>query len=348
MEVAISLLSHFLDSIGCILEDKLDGKKNRCHNAGIVHDILIENRESRSELISSNKLESWLDDIDHGFFHGMMTACMSHLYTSSYKLPRESKIEDREYIELLLTCILHDFYKEYENHDSSLVRVYSKLCSITYSHSNPSESNSTHPLIVSDRIELMRFDDYKEFVDFSKFKPLLNREQDEIVESFYKYIRPKLKLLWIHRNKPWLRHHMEEESKWEFDKVSHYPQTSCGQSGKWGGVESGVYCVHTGSLSMLLDGCFRHVMGILPLSFLSSNANNKQPREHPSIEATNLNRVEDWVFIHNSQYDNSIKQSKLLKSSDIHSIEVNILKKFIRLSNLLYSYIYLHSQTRSL
>ena len=90
------------------------------------------------------------------------------------------------------SCILHDFLKSTEDHhDKKLVNYFPMLLSETYDHSNPKNIGC---LVLADRIELRRYDDYKSWVD-DRYNSIYDEFDDStkiLLKIFYEKIRPAL------------------------------------------------------------------------------------------------------------------------------------------------------------
>ena len=89
------------------------------------------------------------------------------------------------------STILHDFLKsngyQQELHDKELIHFFDKLVPETYQHSNSSDKYKNNLLIKADRIELRRYDDYKEWVDerFYNLVSSLSKKTQDYLDIFY-------------------------------------------------------------------------------------------------------------------------------------------------------------------
>ena len=106
----------------------------------------------------------------------------------------------------------------------------------TYTHSNPQNENKL--LIKCDRIELRRYNDYKDWVDdrYYKLYDNLSKQQKNTIERFYNIIRPSLFYFYNNRNEIFIRHGLEYINKCDVnglfppnksflavDKLNSYP-----------------------------------------------------------------------------------------------------------------------------
>ena len=176
------------------------GRRSEDHHNGRVNTFF------RNDFNSS--FDKYLKDVEHGFFHGLIVGFVAVLYKHEEFLLSDDSIflKELEYNvngesetlkeinELIFSSLLHDFLKCYEypqeEHDSKLEKFFPNLLKETYTHSKP--TNEIHPLIVGDRTELKRYTDYHEWIDESKFKHSFNDSQKEVLEIFYKMVRPAL------------------------------------------------------------------------------------------------------------------------------------------------------------
>jgi len=138
------------------------------------------------EIYKIKKFDYWKEEKTHGLIHGYMTAFIANIYC-----PQINQ-------KTILSCLLHDYVKcvySTEPHDELLKLFFSNLDEETYSHAtNP---NPKHPLIIADRVELMRFKDYELWLDksmldksfnFNKLK-LFYKKRDEIIEIVEKKLK---------------------------------------------------------------------------------------------------------------------------------------------------------------
>jgi hypothetical protein len=133
--------------------------------------------------------ENYFDDVEHGLFHGICSCYIAYLLN-------DQKIDEKT----LASILLHDFLKSngisQELHDKELSLFYANLIPETYSHSNPGNENDI--LVRSDRIELTRYDDHKEWVD-DRYYNTYNCDIKDTLDKFYNEIRPCL--LYFYKNR---------------------------------------------------------------------------------------------------------------------------------------------------
>lgn len=130
-------------------------------------------------VLAINQFDCWKKEEQHGLIHGYMTTFIASVY-----YPRINE-------KTILSCFLHDYIKcifNIEPHDQLLRNFFPNLDEDTYSHAT--KPNPNHPLIVADRVELMRFDNYElwlnkdminSYFNFDDLK-LFYQERSEIVK----------------------------------------------------------------------------------------------------------------------------------------------------------------------
>jgi hypothetical protein len=129
---------------------------------------------------------------------------------------------------LLTSCLTHDFLRcsfGAEDHDKNLIKYFPQIDNTALSHSSPSLDAEKHPLIRSDRLELLRFKKARDWIDEEKVLKDYSELQLNLIEIFYNTVRPVLEESHKHRNERWIRHGLERHvSSYEFE--DHYPSTT--------------------------------------------------------------------------------------------------------------------------
>merc|ERR1711935_485381 len=170
---------------------------NSGHHKGNINNFLIPNKN-----LNLNFYNNYFNDIEHGFFHSL-SACYI------YYILNNNNIDEITIASLLL----HDFLKcngfSQEEHDKELRNYFPNLLDETYTHSNPPDGNKL--LVKCDRIELRRYNDYKDWVDdrYYKLYDNFNKNQNQEIETFYNNIRPTLEYFYKNRNEIFIRHGLE-------------------------------------------------------------------------------------------------------------------------------------------
>lgn len=155
--------------------------------------------------IPKHVLDAWVEDEEHGFVHGVLTAFWAMIRGGM--LGEHSARSEH----LLASCILHDFGRfvgEEERHDQRLREWFPNLWEETYSHSTGLNS----PITFADRHELLRYEDWQVWVDLIKvWQRTPNEEELAYHQFFYQHIRPALSSILQDNGQLWLRHYPEEE-----------------------------------------------------------------------------------------------------------------------------------------
>lgn len=126
---------------------------------------------------------------------------------------------------ILVSCLVHDFLKcssGHVDHDKRLKEFFPDIDPVTFHHSAPTEEMENHPLIMADRLELLRFKDAKDWLDEDKVFKTYNNSQINLIELFYNIVRPVLEKSHLFRDERWIRHGLEKHiSGYEFEE--NYP-----------------------------------------------------------------------------------------------------------------------------
>lgn len=226
-----------------------------------------------------NFLREFLLDDEHGFVHGLMTAFWALKYDQHFR-------HDNEWEPMLASCLVHDYARiagVSTDHDSRLAVYFPKLIPETYSHSAPP---GVSPLVVGDRMELLRYTD-RSWIDES----MLAYPIEGYGEFFFRYVRPAIVQIVRHIDGVWLRHCQEwpeligaamaysvgsgEEVGHEHRRdPRHYPHLYWGTDGDRCPAEFGYLDVRDDEQDRVLwpgklfpnPGVGKHHVGLLPLS----------------------------------------------------------------------------------
>lgn len=172
----------------------LGGSGPACDGSGAFQRAI-----SGGPLFPDHVIANWVDDVDHGLFHGLISGFMIHFYGGPTH-------------EWFPEAMLHDFLKcagvSEEEHDALLSKFF-RLKECAYVHTNPDDEAC--PLVIADRLELMRFLDWETWVHWEMLAkaPVPWR----LVFLFYNTIRPLLKRVYEDRNDVWVRH-VQEPACW--------------------------------------------------------------------------------------------------------------------------------------
>lgn len=194
-------------------------RKWSCH-----HDGRILNALTPAMPIADNFVKNFEDDIEHGIFHGIMTGFAGYIL-----LTGSNDTNDLEYY--FASALLHDFLKSsnysQQDHDKELRGYFPNLLPETYNHSTDGDEKKC--LIAADRLELRRYDDYKNWIDerYNSIINKLNIPQRDLLDFFYGTIRPSLAYLYKNRDLIFIRHGLESASEHLIDdRISYPPPTS--------------------------------------------------------------------------------------------------------------------------
>ncbi len=175
------------------------------HSSGFIQRALTP-----KQTIPRSMIDAWIKDTEHGLLHGLSVAFFALLVTNKSGIRYSEENE-----KLLASCLLHDFLRcseVHDRHDEQLELWFSSLDPATYSHSKPTEEQASHPLVIGDRIELLRYSDHREWVNASTLEQRLEGpELKHVVVAYYRFIRPALEIIFRNWDGVWLRHSRERE-----------------------------------------------------------------------------------------------------------------------------------------
>lgn len=188
------------------------------------HQAKISIEFSQNQNVEEKDIDRWILDTEHGLLHCFLVAFFAYQKVlENYKhgeilqIIRKGSFEDNWFEKLMASCLLHDFVKctdNEENHDQRLKEYFPKLIPDVYTHANPPEET---PLVIGDRIELRRFEDWESWVN-GDIRKYANEAE---INYFFSSIRPVLEELFKGRYELWLRH--GTEAKTDFSK-GFFPQ----------------------------------------------------------------------------------------------------------------------------
>ena len=189
-------------------QSDIDNRLNAGHHNGIINNYILAITK-----LDKDFLDNFFNDVEHGFFHGLMVAFMVYVINNDRNVNKNKNYEND-----FISALLHDFLKcnnyNQDLHDKELVKFFDKLLPETYIHSNPPEKYENSILISSDRLELRRYSDYKDWVDerFYKLYEQYSKETQVMINIFYENVRPVLEYMYKNRNKVFIRHGIEENN----------------------------------------------------------------------------------------------------------------------------------------
>lgn len=309
------------------------------HHTGIINDILIDNRKNRKLKPPIDLIKKFEKDIDHGIFHGIMTAFISFLLYRNEGLKLDDIQNNSEYIKNLLSCLLHDFAKPFENHDNYIKNFFPNLNEEVYTHSNPPKEMSNRKLIISDRCELMRYDDYLSWVDTKKIYSNLPTNMIEKINFFYNNLRKKFEKLILITADPIISCTLES-GFFPKGKPTHYP---------WDYICSPTktYCVYDGYFEDLPYGWAArdNINGVMSIYDLNQETENfPLIRDHVNLNESPQQDINSWIFLNKRKDKDPSLSEHYLGVHNIYTINTQILLKLISLKRSLFSRILIHSK----
>lgn len=319
-------------------------KKCNENYAYTVDENFIPNSEFIHLLVPTKRIDdtffkNFMNDTEHGLFHGI--CCCYIAYLLNGKNFNES---------LSLSLIMHDFLKcngfSQDMHDKELINYYNKLLPETYTHSNPEDD--TRLLVKCDRIELMRYKDYKNWVDDRHYKIFddIDSQTKEEIMKFYKEIRPSLLYFYENRDSIFLRHGLEKLSKMEaspiFPPPDSYMVIADSESypieidrvpfgfDHMDVIRQHGYCSNHG-----LFNSWNKVKGFITLDdFIGCGGKIIDSKRRDHLYARSEIDMKEWHFLFQG-VDEDCDYIKYLKDNNINIIEQKLLLRFFTLIKLL-------------
>ena len=281
---------------------------------------------------------NYFNDIEHGLFHSISACYVYYIFN-------KNKLDERTVASLLL----HDFLKcsgfSQEKHDRELINYFPNLLPETYTHSNPPDENKL--LVKSDRIELRRFNDYKDWVDNRHYRLYdeidENKKQD--IETFYNNIKPTLEYFYKNRNEIFIRHGLENIDKCDVnnvfppsksflvvDKLESYPieidripfgyikTNNPGQRG---------FCSNHGASSN-----WNRIKGYITYKeFINNGGKIINTKERDHLYATSNINIKNWKFLYqNVKKDDGQKVE--LEKNNINIVSTKVISDFFMFMKL--------------
>ena len=327
------------------------------------------NSEINNYLAAEKKINInlFLNDPKHGFFHGLMTSFCSYLLLGSEGFCKSN----------LSSCLMHDFVKSTQgenaiDHDKKLKKFFPILLPETYEHKNQPNENSN--LILADRLELMRYPDYKDWADDRLALAIdkLPTQYKKIIKLFYKNARPALENFYVNKDSIWIRHGVElfdAPSNYDYiDEKSAYPFQGSHECCTWHrGVKVPCYAIENDSFPFAqcnmnrnrfyesLGFCSSHnpryswsrLKGYVTSEHFHS-VNDKRGqwglivdsdiRDH--LYAHSNIKLKDWTFIYNNLDENfkneatSVQKDHGLDSQKVNEELIKIFEKLINIEGL--------------
>jgi len=305
------------------------------HHKGIINSFMQSLKKYDIKMI-----ETFFEDTEHGFFHGLMASFICYVINEDGTL-----VEKKDSLEqIFISATMHDFLKAnrvpQKEHDVKLKGFYPDLCEETYVHSNPPEKYFKKHLIIADRLELRRYPDYKTWVD-DRFHTLYRKMKQEIknmLDMFYTVYRPALEYIFKNRKSVFIRHgtevHQENiEPFFPPPKTTYYEKCAkeypieidtvpfCSvvnnkiiEGNKWFNDNQNGHCSnHDGNSQWNI------IKGYISMEDFSSSGKilNSKTRDH--LFANSNIKIDKWVFLYQNleksfNLNNATSEPSFLKS----------------------------------
>lgn len=167
--------------------------------------------------ISVDTFQQWVDDAEHGLFHGFSTFIAAAL-TVPHLITCRTTVDILgnglcNFERMIVACLLHDFgrFLDSDNHDGVMREYFPKIQPAVFTHSDP--PNELDHLVVGDRAELRRFKDF----DTWRYDHI-NIPDNRLIKKYYTMIRPVLQYTFVNRYNECLRHGTERDVIYPFNR----------------------------------------------------------------------------------------------------------------------------------
>lgn len=315
-------------------------KNPKIHHNGIINTFLTTKKNSL------HLLDAYFKDTEHGLFHGIMCGFIISLLHKDKNIGEKKCILEKEYISVFLHDILKCNGYSQEEHDKCLSEFYPNLKDETYTHSNPSETLQNEYLILADRIELMRYPDYKSWVDERHTKIFQTMEETTkcLIEQFYSKIRNVLLFFFSNSDSTFLRHGLEKLEESNFVKYAIFPPKGSylelgngypieidrppfGIVNNYNTNDTNGACSNHG-----LNNNWNKVKGYIRYTdFCNFGGKIIDSHERDHLYANSSIKLKDWVFMYQNINENNFQIVKLIEN------DINILPQ--KLINKLYTFV---------
>lgn len=307
--------------------------------------------------VDAGDIEKWTMELEHGFLHSFMVLYFAYcLYPKKdvlwdsvfqFNMRRPSSPRISEGDRLVASCLMHDFMRmvgDGDRHDERLRYLSEHLLDVTYRHSNPLERDEISPLIGADRIELMRYEDHREWCDFDLLSPYVDAYGGRpLLDHFFEHIRPAFVRMFEGRREVWISHVLETNAALYDNKgVGYFPKSHWRAAdngyGRFEDAETGRYMsVNLGKLPC--SGCLKHTSkdrtrGLLKLSDLKCHGAELRcappstaGRDHPFLFYDKPIDLRCWTFV-----CPDIQQTNLFDTDEFVGVSEDIFNTVFRLS----------------
>jgi len=235
--------------------------------------------------ISRKAVLRWINDKEHGLFHGFATLVAAVMASPTLLNPTNTidicSEKVTKFDRLVTTILCHDIgrFIDADNHDGVLQTHFPGLLPIAFTHAHPTSNNA---LVQGDRLELLRYSDAKEWVQKDKLPPLTST-----INKFYMSVRPALEYVWQNRHSTFIKHGTETDDPYDF-KTGVFPNEN-DFAADIGPLLT--HCLGTSHKNIIYIKRY----GLITLDDLDGNLSYKD-RDHPFVGGeTDLNR---WSFFH--------------------------------------------------
>jgi len=277
--------------------------------------------------ITQSQYSDWKNDLDHGLVHGLCTAYHAWAIAGGFDLVRQvvpacqstgSRMgkwydaKDSLIEQTIYSCLFHDLLKcgvdeaFWGRHDARLKDVLPHCTPDTYNHATTEELTA---MVQADRIELMRFPDYKDWADGRIEQAMI--WDPPAYKEFYEITRPCIERMVEFHESVWYSHFPELNMK----SLKTYPHRH------WMPSDSDVeppenesyhncFSVNEDSMDfneqkMHTGNREQYLIGLIPKELVHSAGArvvvappSTNGRPHPMISYKDRIPLEKWIFVY--------------------------------------------------
>jgi len=265
------------------------------HGNGILQKALwVDLEGAKKETCDAKEFFTYQGDVNHKLIH-----CINVAFWATYQ-----ETENPNWEKIVASCLVHDFIKaaspDNANHDLRLMNIFPHLEPAAYTHWR--DPDDSHPLVQGDRIDLLRFEDYNDWLHWEMLPSWVDRSELEI---FYRYINRALEHVFFNMDELWIRHGIEPN--WLISNTMRKGKGSKAVGDLtmypyqwWNPPEHPGYCVETGFLRDLHDEQINRLMQSNAISGLTL-ACHVQPLQaqydHEKVSTTKVLYPDKWLFV---------------------------------------------------
>lgn len=261
---------------------------------------------ARNIKITDEEFNNWFYDADHGFLHSLV--CLIW-YFKINNIQKHTEIP--RHMKNIISILFHDFarIRGDKQHDKNLKTFFNNLSEIAYVHSDPPKKFDSNGLVLSDRIELQRFN-YRECVDWIdiEYEKYLDESTNRLQKIYYRHINKPVIYMFSYILDEWIQHGFEKKDLSVIEK--YYPNASykdrlCVENIYLSSIRNQSELFNTSKISHNKYSKLKYT-GIIPNKIICkyTNITTTLQRDHLVYESNKI-PTSEWVFLYNDDISDS-------------------------------------------